>query len=124
MERSEIRDLLSRIPLRSMRATALPSHAASVGRTCLAISPPFSRSTIAMSYWFSRSSQNCAALPNWRQSRSAVSAVIERRPFRAVTPAGRHADVERQPVGGKLSRRELALQQAARVCDRSHGHPL
>ena len=27
--------------------------------------------------------------------------------------AGRHADVERQPIGGELARRQFALQQAA-----------
>jgi uncharacterized membrane protein YfcA len=38
--------------------------------------------------------------------------------------AGRHADIERQPVGAEAAGRELALQQTAGVCDRSHGHPL
>jgi hypothetical protein len=44
--------------LRSVRA--IPYHAASAGRTRLAISVPFSRSTAAMSYWLCKSSQNCA----------------------------------------------------------------
>src|ERR1019366_9203207 len=38
-------------------------HAASAGRTRFVISPPFSRSTSAMSYWLCKSSQNCALLP-------------------------------------------------------------
>ena len=38
-------------------------HAASAGRTRRAISGPRSFSTIAMSYWLCRSSQNCALLP-------------------------------------------------------------
>src|SRR5207247_3496151 len=48
----------------------------------LAISAPRSRSTKAISYWPWRSSQNCALLPKYRPSRTAVSAVIERRPLR------------------------------------------
>ena len=39
------------------------SYAASAGLTRFAISPPFSRSTSAMSYWLCKSSQNCALLP-------------------------------------------------------------
>ena len=38
-------------------------HAASAGLTRFVISPPFSRSTSAMSYWLCKSSQNCALLP-------------------------------------------------------------
>src|SRR4051812_17649800 len=57
-------------------------YAASAGLTLRLMSAPFSRSITAISYWLCRSSQNCALLPKYRPSRSAVSAVIERRPLR------------------------------------------
>ncbi len=56
-------------------------HAASAGRTRLAISAPRSRSMTAMSYWLCRSSQNWARFPKYLPSLTAVSAVIDRRPF-------------------------------------------
>jgi hypothetical protein len=43
---------------------------------------PSPRSTTPMSYWLCRSSQNCALWPKYRPSRTAVSTVIARRPFK------------------------------------------
>src|SRR5436190_6326897 len=56
-------------------------YAASAGLTRRLMSAPFSRSITAISYWLCRSSQNCALLPKYRPSRTAVSAVMERRPL-------------------------------------------
>src|SRR6185437_16293936 len=42
--------------------------------------------------------------------------------------AGRHADVERQPIGGELARHKFSLEQAAGMGNGGHvtsfGHPL
>jgi hypothetical protein len=65
----------------SLTGSEIARHAASASRTRLAMSAPRSRSMTAMSYWLCRSSQNWARFPKYRPSLTAVSAVIDRRPF-------------------------------------------
>ena len=35
--------------------------------------------------------------------------------------AGRHTEIEREPIGAQRARGDLSPQEAARVCDRGHG---
>src|SRR5713101_5513062 len=69
------------------------------------MSAPFSRSITAISYWLCKSSQNCAWLPKYRPSRTAVSALIERRPLRM--------SVMRPDGTPRSSARRLALSARA-----------
>ena len=50
-----------------------------------------------------------------------MSALIARRPLRiSVMRPGRHAEIEREPIGAEASRGELAFQQPAWVHDGRH----
>jgi hypothetical protein len=98
-------------------------QAAFAGRTRFAISPPFSRSTTAMSYWPCKSSTELcsvaeiAAEPHRRIRRDRAASVEN-----IGDTAGRDADVERQAISAQAARRKLAFQQAAGMCNRGRDH--
>ena len=80
-----------------------------------AISPPFSRSTTAMSYWLCkiepelRGVAEIAAEPHRRVGGDRAAAVED-----VGDAAGRHAEVERQPVGAQAARPPARASEGGR----------